>query len=125
MQMRCIAAGLIMVAAALTAHTEPAPDQVARSLGEMEWHASVCHLPTAPLEAALERYIQRIQAGALEAKHLRQEMLAGRAEFERLLGSNMNCNSAPSEVANAIAKVTSMGLTENTLPGTPPIEDTG
>ena len=58
MQTRSIAAGVVMVAVSLTARAEPAPDQVARSLGEMEWHASVCHLPTAPLKAALERYIQ-------------------------------------------------------------------
>lgn len=70
----------------------------------MEWHASVCHLPTAPLEAALERYIQRIQAGSIEAQHLRQEMLAGRAEYERLLGRQMNCNGAADEVAASIAK---------------------
>ena len=109
MQTRSIAAGVVMVAVSLTARAEPAPDQVARSLGEMEWHASVCHLPTAPLEAALERYIQRVQAGALEAKHLRQEMLAGRAEYERLLGSNMNCDGAPTEMANAIARVDQYG----------------
>ena len=109
MQMRSIAAGVIMVAVSLTAHTEPAPDQVARSLGEMEWHASVCHLPTAPLEAALERYIQRVQAGPLEAKHLRQEMLTGRAKYERLLGSNMNCDGAPTKIANAIARVDQYG----------------
>ena len=54
MQIRFFAAAM-MVAMPLAAHAEPAPDQVALTLGEMEWHASVCHLPTAPLEAALER----------------------------------------------------------------------
>jgi hypothetical protein len=94
----------VTIAASAAAYAEPTPDQVARSLGEMEWHASVCHLPTAPLEAALERYIQRVQAGALEADHLRKELLAGRAEYERAIGGHMNCNGAADEVAGIIAK---------------------
>lgn len=69
----------------------------------------MCHLPTAPLEAALERYIQRNQAGALEAGHLRQEMLAGRAEYERFPGNHMNCDNAAAEVANLIAKTDKIG----------------
>ena len=109
MQMRSFAAAII-VAMSLPAHAEPTPDQIAGSLGEMEWHASVCHLPTAPLEAALERYIQRIQAGSLEAQHLRQEMLAGRAEYERMFGGRMNCDKAAEEVADIIAKADQYGL---------------
>ena len=109
MQMRSFAAAII-VAMSLPAHAEPTPDQIAGSLGEMEWHASVCHLPTAPLEAALERYIQRIQAGSLEAQHLRQEMLAGRAEYERMFGGHMNCDKAAEEVADMIAKTDQYGL---------------
>ena len=94
----------LLTAVSPAAYAEPTPDQVAQSLGEMEWHASVCHLPTAPLEAALDRYIQRIQAGALQADHLRQEFLTGRAEYERILGRNMNCDGAAAEVASIIAK---------------------
>jgi hypothetical protein len=108
--MRSIAAAVIMAAVSLTAHAESTADQIARSLGEMEWHASVCHLPTVPLEAALERYIQRIQAGSLEAEHLRQEMLAGRAEYERFPGSHMNCGNAAVEVSDTIARVDRYGL---------------
>jgi hypothetical protein len=92
------------------AYAQPTSDQIANSLGEMEWHASVCHLPTAPLEAALERYIKRVQAGPLEADHLRQEMLAGRADYERMLGRHMNCDGAASEVTNIIAKTDQYGL---------------
>ena len=62
--MRSFAAAIIMIAISLAAYAEPTPDQIARNRRD-EWHASVCHLPTAPLEAALERYIQRTQAGAL------------------------------------------------------------
>jgi hypothetical protein len=97
-------AAIIGAVLSLMAYAQPTADQIARDLGEMEWHASVCHLPTAPLEAALERYIKRVQAGPLEADHLRQEMLAGRAEYERMLGRHMNCNGAASEVADIIAK---------------------
>ncbi|MGA8755236.1 MAG: hypothetical protein WB611_02740 [Stellaceae bacterium] len=110
MPMRSFAAAIIMIAISLAAYAEPTPDQIARNLGEMEWHASVCHLPTAPLEAALERYIQRTQAGALEAQHLRQEMLAGRAEYERMLGGNMNCDQAASQVTDIIGKTDRYGL---------------
>jgi hypothetical protein len=109
MQMRSFAAAM-MVAMPLAAHAEPPPDQVALTLGEMEWHASVCHLPTAPLEAALDRYIQRIEAGSLEAQHLRQEMLAGRVEYERMFGGHINCDKAGAEVAEAIAKSDQYGL---------------
>jgi hypothetical protein len=80
------------------------------SLGEMEWYASVCRLPTAPLEATLERYIQRIQAGALQAHHLRDEMVAGRAEYERIFGGHLNCSKAAGEVADLIAETERYGL---------------
>jgi hypothetical protein len=104
-------AALVATAGSLAAHAqaEPTADQVARSLGEMEWHASVCHLPTAPLEAALERYSQRVRAGSLEAEHLSQELLTGRAEYERLFGSHMNCDGAAAEVAAIIAKIDGYG----------------
>jgi hypothetical protein len=90
-------------------YAQSTPDEMARSLGEMEWHASVCRLPTAPLEAARERMIGRIQAGSLDAEHLRQELLAGRAEYERLFGSHMNCATAADEVAGLIAKTDKYG----------------
>ncbi len=93
----------------LAARAQSTPDEIARRLGEMEWHASVCHLPTAPLEAALERYLERLQSGALEAQHLRQELLAGRAEYERLFGGRMNCAGAADEVAAIIAKTDQSG----------------
>ncbi len=108
--MKLIAIAITATAVSVAAYAEPTPDEVARSLGEMEWHASVCRLPTAPLEAALERYIKRVQAGSLEAEHLRQEMVAGRAEYERMLGGHMNCDGAASEVANMIAKTDQYGL---------------
>ena len=108
--MKIIVATIIGTAVSLAAYAQPTPDLVARGLGEMEWHASVCHLATAPLEAALERYIKRIQAGSLEADHLRQEMVAGRAEYEKDLGRHVNCNGADSEVADAIAKTDQYGL---------------
>jgi hypothetical protein len=60
-------------------------------------------------QAALERYIQRIQAGSLEAQHLRQEMLAGRAEYERMFGGHINCDKAAAEVADMIAKTDQYG----------------
>ena len=108
--MRIIAATVVGTAVSLAAYAQPTADQVARSLGEMEWHASVCHLPTAPLEAALERYIKRIQAGSLEADHLRQEMVAGRAGYEHDIGGHMNCSGAAAEVADIIAKTDRYGL---------------
>lgn len=108
--MKFLAVAVIMTGTSFSADAQPTPDQIAGSLGEMEWHASVCHLPTAPLEAALERYVQRIQAGALEAAHLRQEMLAGRTEYERVLGGNMNCDNVAAEVANIIAKTDKIGV---------------
>ncbi|MGC2204153.1 MAG: hypothetical protein WA633_28920 [Stellaceae bacterium] len=108
--MKFIAVAIITTAIAFAAHAESTPDQTARRLGRMEWHASVCHLPTAPLEDALERYIGRIHAGALEADHLRQEMVAGRAEHERLLGSRMNCDGAAAEVATTIEQIDKIGL---------------
>jgi hypothetical protein len=101
------AAGAVMP---LSGHAQPTPDQVARSLGEMEWHASACHLPTAQLEAAIERYIQRTQAGALEAQHLRQEFLAGRAEYERSFGSHISCEGANTQIADIIAKTDQYGV---------------
>jgi len=108
--MRPVIIAIIVITLSLSAHAQPTPDQIARSLGEMEWHASVCHLATAPLEAALERYIKRIQAGSLEADHLRQEMVGGRAGYEHDIGSPMNCNGAAAEVAAIIAKTDQYGL---------------
>jgi hypothetical protein len=102
-------AAIVGAALPLMAYAQPTADQIARDLGEMEWHASVCHLATAPLEAALDRYIKRVQAGPLEADHLRQEMLAGRAEYERLLGGHMKCDGAASQVADIIAKTDRYG----------------
>jgi hypothetical protein len=110
MPLKFIAVATIASGISFAAYAQPTPDQITRNLGEMEWHASVCHLPTAPLEAALERYIQRIQAGALEAGHLRREMLAGRAEYERLFGSHMNCDGAAAQVADTIARIDHYGL---------------
>ncbi len=106
-----LAVGAIAIALgiSLAARAQSTPDEITRRLGEMEWHASVCHLPTAPLEAALERYIQRLQSGALEAQHLRQELLAGRAEYERLLGGRMDCAGAADEIAAIIAKTDRSG----------------
>jgi hypothetical protein len=109
-KLKFIAAVIITTASSLAAYAQPTPDQIARSLGEMEWHAAVCRLPTAPLEAALERYIQRIQAGTLEAQHLRQELLAGRSEYERTLGRSMSCDGAAAEVTGIIAKTDQYGL---------------
>jgi hypothetical protein len=108
--MRSLGIAVILIAGSLTAHAQPTPDEIARSLGEMEWHASVCRLPTAPLEAALERYIQRIQAGSLQAQHLRQEMLAGRTEYERTIGGYLNCDQAAAAVADVIATTDHYGL---------------
>jgi hypothetical protein len=101
---------VFLLAIGPAANAQSTPDEIARSLGEMESHASVCRLPTAPLEAALERYIRRIQAGAMEAQHLRQEMLAGRTEYERVLGRDLNCDKADTEVAALIAKTDKYGL---------------
>jgi hypothetical protein len=64
---------------------------------------------TAPLETALERCTKHIGAGALEAQHLREEMVGGRAEYERLFGSHMNCDGAPGEVDAIIAKTDRYG----------------
>jgi hypothetical protein len=102
--MRSVGIALVLIAAPLTAHSQPTPDEIARSLGEMEWHASVCRVPTAPIEAALERLIQRIQAGSLEATHLRHEMLVGRTEYDRTIGTYLNCDQAAAAVADLIAK---------------------
>jgi hypothetical protein len=95
---------LAVAAVPAAGYAQPTPDEMARSLGEMQWHAAACHLPTAPLEAALERYIQRTEAGPIEAQHLRQEFLAGRTEYERSFGSHMRCDGAAAEIAAVIAK---------------------
>jgi len=58
----------------------------------------------------LERFIKRIQAGPLEAEHLRQEMIAGRTEYERVFGSHLSCNDAASQVADIIGKTDQYGL---------------
>jgi hypothetical protein len=108
--MRSVAIAVILVVVSLAARAQPTPDEIARSLGEMEWHASVCRLPTAPLEAALDRYIERIQAGALQAHHLREELLAGRSEYERLFGRRVNCDRTAAEIADLVAKTDRYGL---------------
>ena len=108
--MKIIILALMTVVVAFAVHAQPTSDQIARSLGEMEWHASVCRLPTAPLEAALDRYLQRVQAGPLEAEHLRQEMLAGRTEYEQVFGSHINCQDAAAGVADIIEKTDRYGL---------------
>lgn len=38
--MKFIAAAVIATATSLAAYAQPTPDQIARRLGEMEWHAS-------------------------------------------------------------------------------------
>jgi hypothetical protein len=105
-----VSAGLSAIVMASAAHAQPTPDQVARSLGEMEWHASACHLPTAPIEAALDRYIRRTQRGAIEADHLQKEFLAGREEYERVFGSHISCADVAAQIAAVIAKTDRYGL---------------
>jgi hypothetical protein len=109
-----VAAGVI--ALSLAAWAQPTPDQIARSLGEMEWRASVCGLSTAPIETTLDRYIRRSEAGTLQAQHLREEMLAGRAEYERIFGRHVDCDNVAAETADLIAKTDRYGLRPSGLP---------
>jgi hypothetical protein len=74
----------------------------------MAYHiATSCGRPTAPVEAALERYVILVGAGPLEAQHLRLEMLAA-ARWERTIGMHVECAKAGGMI-NALITTTVPG----------------
>jgi hypothetical protein len=85
-------------------------DAVADALGSEMAFASVCARPTAPLEAELEHYLEKVGAGPLEANRVRQAMIRAAAKYHaaavfRLEHTHVTCSIADREIADTIANV--------------------
>ena len=96
----------VAVALALTPALAATPaENDARILGMAYNLATSCGRPTAPIEAALERYITRIGAGPLQAQHLRQEMLQ-QVDWQRTLGMGKDCTGVDKSIDALITPTT-------------------
>jgi hypothetical protein len=85
-------------------------DGVADALGSEMAFASVCARPTAPIEAELEHYLERVGAGPLEANRVRQAMVRAATKYHsaavyRLEHMGVTCSIADREIADTIANV--------------------
>lgn len=77
-------------------------DGVAATLGPAMALASMCARPTAPIEAELEHYLQKVGAGPLETNRVRQAMMSAAAGWH---GQYTQCSTADREIADTIANV--------------------